>query len=253
MHKQTIKLAIAAASSLIALTSPAKADDHMSPKDMNQGVYVTVGAGGAWSSNPSVDTEEMIGAFTAKAEGNTELNGGFATEAGIGYDFGNSVRAELTYTYNGLSIGDTTGGTNIDFQGVDFASLEGTLNTTGTLSRHSVLVSGYYDIPTKSKFTPYVGGGLGVVSVHMPEQNLSYSVDFGELGSATVDGQIEGGSATAFGYQAKVGVSYAATNTTDLFVEGTYAGNAGVEIGDVNIGALNNFGARAGVRVRFGS
>jgi opacity protein-like surface antigen len=64
---------------------------------------------------------------------------------------------------------------------------------------------------------------------------------------------VEGGSASAFGYMAKVGVSYAVAKPADVFVEGIYQGNTGVTLSEVNFGALNSFSARAGVRYRFGS
>ena len=127
----------------------------------------------------------------------------------------------------------------------------GTLATTGTVSTNSVLVSGYYDIPTKSKFTPYVGAGIGWTGVSVPAQNVSATGTVnGESVTLPVEG--EGGSGSAFGYQAKIGVSYMVAQPTDVFVEGIYQGNTSVNIGKSTYGSLNNFGVRAGVRYRFG-
>lgn len=65
-------------------------------------------------------------------------------------------------------------------------------------------------------------------------------------------GTISGGNASAFGYMAKLGISYALSKPADLFAEGVYQGNTAVVINSVCYGALNSFSARAGVRFRFG-
>ena len=65
--------------------------------------------------------------------------------------------------------------------------------------------------------------------------------------------EVKGGSAGALGYQAKLGVAYAASEKADIFLEGTYQGSSGVSINGLSYSPLNAFGARAGVRFRFGS
>jgi opacity protein-like surface antigen len=65
-----------------------------------------------------------------------------------------------------------------------------------------------------------------------------------------VEGQ--GGSGSAFGYQAKIGVSYMAAEQADVFLEGIYQGNTSVTVGKSTYGSLNDFGVRAGLRYRFG-
>ena len=54
------------------------------------------------------------------------------------------------------------------------------------------------DIPTNSKITPYIGGGVGFASSR-------YSVPEGSQ------------TATTFAGQAKVGISYAASPNTDIY------------------------------------
>jgi len=243
-----------AALSAVAFSMPARAQDE-APKDQTKGAYVTIGAGGSWASNPSFNYSNTSNGVTENTNGSIDLGGGVAVEGGLGYDFGNNVRAELTYTYNSFSIGTTTTDSGrITAPGFADIQYNATADTSGTASKNSVLASAYYDIPTKSKFTPYVGAGLGWVGISVPDQNYTLTGTVEGFGPASVGGlSLPGGSASAFGYQAKVGVSYAAAKSTDLFVEGTYAGNTSVTIGDISLGALNNFGARAGVRFRFGS
>lgn len=256
MRKLSALLAIAG---LATISAPAFAQDNPAPQDTTKGFYVTAGAGGSWGSsmtstynNPSVALGSTTYSTTGTLSGNTPLGGGVAVEAGFGYDFGNSIRSELTYLYNAGSIGASTLNVNTTASGTRY---NGTANpnTSGTLSTNSVMLSGYYDIQTKTKFTPYVGAGIGYTSVALPAQNRatgSYTVN-GSSGTGWID--YAGGSGSAFGYQAKVGVSYAVAKPADIYVEGTYQGNTGTTISNLDISALNLFGVRAGFRYRFGS
>ena len=108
-----------------------------------------------------------------------------------------------------------------------------------------------YDFPTKSRFRPYVGAGLGWTNISLPA--LTFAGTLQTQGAGTdFRAEASGGNASAFGYQAKLGISYLASRSTDLYLEGTYQGNTSVTIGGAEIGALNQFGVRAGLRYRFG-
>ena len=252
-------LLAAAAIAGVAISLPAKAQEVESAKAT--GFYATLGAGASWTGSTGNNAKSYTGSWTT---GETfsgtytpklDLGAGFAGEAGVGYDFGD-VRAELTYIYKGSNVGDITG------SGSETGTLNGisytnfpynfTLSGTGTVSTNSVLVSGYYDIDTKSKFTPYVGGGLGYTNVSVPTQTGNATLSGGGI-TATQPVNVEGGSAGAFGYQAKAGVAYAASEKADVFLEGTYQGSTGVSIKGISYSPLNAFGLRAGVRFRFGS
>jgi opacity protein-like surface antigen len=252
MTSKLFRLALLSAATLFAGQVSAQ---EAKSQDQTKGAYVTVGVGGNWASDPSISYSESgrIGSlnYTETTNGNVDLGGGVSVSAGVGYDFGNNLRAELSYTYNALSIGSTTGTDTLSIAGGSFTGI-GSISTSGTASTNSVLVSGYYDIPTKSKWTPYVGGGIGWTSVSFPGQNVTASgCVSGFCGSLPVF--IPGGSGNAFGYQAKLGVSYLTSKRSDLFVEGIYQGNTSVTINNTSIGALNDFGVRAGVRYRFGN
>jgi len=259
-----MKLRTLFAAAVLAATSvalPVKAQEESAPKDASKGVYVTAGVGGAWAAgdsttttnNPTFEIDGVKYATTGALLGNAPLGGGVAVDAGLGYDFGNSIRAELTYVYNAASLGSSSYSTsNLNVLG-DSYNGTATASTSGTVKTNSVMVSGYYDIQTKSKFTPYVGGGIGYTSVSIPSQNrvaANYNVE-GLQGPGWLD--FAGGSASAFGYQAKIGVSYAVSEPADLYLEGTYKGNTSVTISGTEFSALNLFGVRAGFRYRFGS
>ena len=227
------------------------------------GYYFTVGAGAAWSQNvdashPDYASRWSTGEiFYGSIQPKFDLNAGFAGETGLGYDFGD-LRAELTYVYASASVESVTGsgresGTVL---GRSYAQFPYDIKVSGkgSFSTNSVFVSGYYDISTGGALTPYLGGGLGYTSVTVPGQSGSIP--------ATLNGiryplrpkmSSAGGSAGALGYQAKVGLSYAAKENTDIFVEGTYQGSTSVTVNGIDYSGLNSFGARAGVRFRFGT
>ena len=57
-----------------------------------------------------------------------------------------------------------------------------------------------------------------------------------------------------FAYQAKLGITYTASNTVDTFAEGVYlgstayAGSGGFAPGVCDMGVSNDFGAKIGIR-----
>ena len=249
----------AAAATAVAFAAPVRAQEESVPKAT--GFYATLGAGASWTGNTGNNAKSYTGSWTT---GETfagtytpklDLGAGFAGEAGVGYDFGD-IRAELTYLYKGSSVGDITGsGTETGtLDGVSYTNFPYTFNLSGsgTVSTNSVLVSGYYDIATNSKFTPYVGGGIGYTNVSVPTQSGTATLSGGGI-TASQSVNVEGGNAGAFGYQAKAGVAYAASEKADVFLEGTYQGSTGVSIKGISYSPLNAFGLRAGVRFRFGS
>jgi opacity protein-like surface antigen len=119
--------------------------------------------------------------------------------------------------------------------------------------KNSVLASLYYDIPTKSRWVPYFGGGLGWTNVSTTDIVYNYDVALGSGGQAVGSKTVPGGNSGALGYQAKIGVSYIATKSTDLYVEANYLGNTSVDLGSgTSFGSFNSYGVKAGFRYRFG-
>ena len=165
--------------------------------------------------------------------GSYGLGGGFAGEVGVGYDFG-SVRSEVTYTYNNATINTAT---------LRVLGLSGSAAiNNGGVNTHSVLASAYIDIPTKSRWVPYVGGGIGYSNVGWGAYSASV---------AGYTATQRAGNQGVLGYQAKLGLSYLASKSTDLFVEGTYQGTTGFSVDTVNYNPISSWGARLGARYRF--
>lgn len=228
---------------LLASVNSAKADEVSNPAPSTEvtshkaGAYATIGLGATFPQNLSWDAGSVTG--------NAAQGTSFATELGAGYDFGNNIRAELTYGYANQPVNQITASGN-----VGGTSLTGSAPLATTYNASTFLLSGYYDIPTKSRFVPYVGGGIGI------------GIDTLTAQSAILNGTtfaINSGTGTTFAYQAKIGVSYFVDKKTDLFLEGVYQGNTGysttASAGNLsttlNLGSNSDFGFRAGARFRF--
>jgi opacity protein-like surface antigen len=221
------------------------------------GWYVTAGVGASWessitdsrtSSTYSVRRSEYV---FQERRGDVRHGDGVAVDAGIGYDFGNRLRAELTYLYNTTSLGSQQYSGSIS-SGTYHDTFSGQADVSGRINRNSILASLYYDFPTKTRWVPYVGAGLGYTNVSTSDSVYNFNVALGTGGRSIGTSTVPGGSGSAFGYQAKIGLSYLTSNSTDLFVEGNYFGNTSVDLGTgTTFGSFNSFGAKAGFRYRF--
>ena len=157
-----------------------------------KGFYATLGLGASWPQNVTGDTT-VLG---VNVNGSVDLSGGFAGEIGAGYDFG-PVRAELTYSYNRATLNSLSGtalGINLGSTGI----------SNGNVNTNSVMASAYVDIPTNSRWVPYVGWGLGSAEKalgRMPkdvsaQRGLGYDIESidadGNLFFIEVKGRAEG-------------------------------------------------------------
>jgi len=209
---------------------PVQAQDTSPLASSNgQGFYATLGLGASWPQNVTGNTSVL----DVPVNGSFNLGGGFAGEVGAGYDFG-TVRTEVTYSYNAASLNSVTG------------RAQGLTGTTpinnGAVSTNAVLASAYLDIPTKSRWVPYIGGGIGYTNVGWG----AYSATVAGVTATQV-----AGNQGSFGYQAKVGLTYLASRSTDVFVEATYQGTSGFQVDQVKYDAISSWGARLGARYRF--
>jgi opacity protein-like surface antigen len=110
-----------------------------------------------------------------------------APNAAIGYSFPGAWRAELEY------VGFFADSTNkFTLGGIDYSVGGGKVDT------NAAQINIIKDIPTNSKITPYIGGGVGFASSR-------YSVPEGSQ------------TGTTFAGQAKVGISYTANPNTDIY------------------------------------
>jgi len=90
-------------------------------------------------------------AVATTSQGNTV--GSFGAAVGVNFaKLGAPVRAEIEYDYR----------TDFDYNpNPNFTNAVTPTKSTNTLNTQTVLVNAFYDIDTGTKFTPFVGGGLG--------------------------------------------------------------------------------------------
>jgi len=137
----------------LALSSTAFAQDMTQPK----GLYLGAGVGASIPSDskitgPGVSTQAELDAFVAAM-------------ATLGYSYSNNLRSEieLSWRQNDVSKVGTASGSG------DFTTINPMLNL-------------YYDFPGFGRWTPYVGGGVGLANLSV---NSARPVDGSRLTIAT--------------------------------------------------------------------
>ena len=240
---QAAALEIPAAEQQISQAAPEVAQGYGTPvvaevievDDQAEGFYVTIGGGFSDASDMSYRTSDI--GFT-NFNGDLEFGGGFSGDVGIGYDFG-AIRTELTYVYSRGSVNGISASAN-NIYGVFDTGTAQTNSVSGIINKSDVMGSVYLDIPTGTRFVPYIGGGIGYTNISTP------SFTAGGYRTASANKGL-------LGWQGKVGVSYVASYNFDVYAEGVYQGASSFYTGDVHYGSYNSWGAKAGFRYRFGA
>ena len=175
------------------------------------GAYASLGAGaGSWSDIES-------GAVTV------EFDAGFSYEGTLGYDFGKTFRADITYSGT-TSSSDDSGNDDLD---VTFKSF---------------MANVYFDFPIdNSKFAPFLGFGLGTTEVDAEE-------------TCTVAADTDCNT-SVFTYGLNGGISYSLNPSTDIYGKITYLGFSDVTITNTGVNAIiedsETLSAYIGVKFNF--
>lgn len=160
----------------------------------------------------------------------TEFDSGWAIsgEGGLMYDSGLRSGIELTYssadvdTHKNVNVA----GTVID--GVDAAVLTGSSSQLGAtvgqvvadgkgkISSTGIFLNVYYDFVELGSFFPYIGAGIGFMSV---------DVEYEPSGVKIIDDD-----ESKFGFQLKAGATYRCTDTIDIYGEYAYRMTDDVEV-----------------------
>lgn len=231
--KASILAAVAVALSTSAIASPVIAEEND-----KKGWYGTAGIGFVSPNDPTGDECLTLSGNLYCADYDFGFDTGLSGEIGIGYDFG-KFRVETTYSRSNTSMDDVSA--DITKDGASLTTLTSKVDD-GDAHLNSFMLNAYYDFDTDSKFVPYVGGGIGYTSIDFS----SYTV--------TVSGQSiasDEGSDGAFGYQAKAGISYLASEKIDIFGEAVFSGTSGFSISTADIDPITTWGGRVGLRYRF--
>jgi len=159
----------------------------------------------------------------------TELDTGFLVSGALGRSFGN-LRADGEVFYN---INDVS----------TLSALGLSIGASGDVSTLGLMVNGYYDFATGTKWKPYLGAGIGAANVSI-----------NDLSAAGVP--VADDDDTVFAYQFKAGVGYEFSPQVDGMLGYRFFGTDDGDFVDVDGDAFSTDGADAhivevGVRVRF--
>ena len=144
---------------------------------------------------------------------------GFSYEAGVGYDFGERFRTELSYTNTTSSI------------------------STGHQAKFgSFMLNGYVDFPIEnSKWAPFVGAGIGTTNVDATNLCTAGGTDDckDNVGTFAISG----------------GVNYALNDTTEITTKVSYLGFGDVDVTDdgtlIRITGSETLSYRVGLTFKF--
>lgn len=121
---------------------------------------------------------------------------GFGINGAAGYRF-DDARVELEVAY-----------TNNDVDGVTVNNLA-EVPLDGDIESAQFMVNGYYDIPTESRFSPYIGGGVGVATLTANDVEANIP----GVGNLALDD-----TGASFVFQVKAGVGYKISDQASAFL-----------------------------------
>lgn len=136
-----------------------------------------------------------VGTTTVPLDASIDTDTGFGINGAVGYRFDNA-RVEFEVGYNSNSVDRVT------FNDVS-------VTADGSIDNWKFLLNGYYDFPTGSRFSPYVGGGAGIAILSADDVSATVPT----LGEVSIDD-----SNASFLFQFKAGVGYDVTETLNAFL-----------------------------------
>ncbi|HYM32132.1 MAG TPA: outer membrane beta-barrel protein [Candidatus Cybelea sp.] len=186
--------------------------------DIPKGWYGTVWAGGTQAAD--------ISGASSGATAKVSFSLGFAGAFAGGYAFGNGFRAEGEVGYLRAPL---------DKLSTTFGNAE----LSGVRSGYGAFVNGYYDLETGSLFTPYAGGGVGVV--HFNNNTVTATINGTKVSATT-------GTENKLGLQGEAGLAMRITDSIwvtpayrFLWVDDASNGSDHTRIHIFKFGALMHF------------
>ena len=172
-------------------------ESFASSKD--KGLYATIGAGGISTEDITYNSNDY------------SVDNAFTYEVGLGYRFNSNLRTEVSYVANTNDVNNSS----------DMTETEAT----------SLLISAYYDFSNDSKWTPYIGAGIGSVTL-----DTDASTDKDDTVSTA---------------QGKLGVTYDAGEKTDVFGEIVRQGYGESNIKNTDLDEFGSWRYQIGMRYFF--
>jgi len=199
-----------------------------------KGLYATFGAGAGWPQ-PVHYSDDRFGP-RLPIRGEVLANPGFASERGLGYDFGR-LRGELSWVRRQATVDEAGSSWTVG----PFRPIVS--RDSPKVTSNSGFASLDLDLPVQgTRLIPYVGGGLGFTALQTSPTTIQlrrFSSTFGGNGNLPA-------------YQVKAGLAFRSSPRTDLFAEAVFQGSPARTQGSLERSALMNWGLRLGVRWRFG-
>lgn len=200
--------------------------------------YASIQAGVAFPGN--LKGQFTLVNFLPPVKNTLDLNTGFNGELAVGYKFPD-FRTDLSIGYS--NFGSQT--QNLTFTNVNGQTRGLATPGKGSVDLFTVMANAYYDFKIKnrdgslSRWSPYVGAGIGWGNLSTPSCAITNCTTF------------SGGSASTFVYQGKVGVSYRATDSGFVFLEGGYLGTSSTTVANVDYDPFGAWRLNLGWRQRF--
>jgi opacity protein-like surface antigen len=163
-------------------------------------VYLSGNLGAVFLTDADGDVDGYTGELTFDT-------GGVATFA-VGTTVGNSGRIEFEI---GSRVND------MDEVTSDYYNF--TTDIDGDVTTLSYMGNVYFDFKNNGKFTPFIGGGLGIANVEYDVDSVNGNSRFSDKADDTV-----------MAYQVMTGISYAATDHLNIDLQYRYFGTEDPEI-----------------------
>jgi len=174
-----------------------------------------------FKGNVGVTDISDVTATVSSVSATLEIDSGVSYGVGVGYDFGNDFRTEIGY----------------DIITGDISKIAGT-SASADIDASTISLSIFKDFSSDSKFTPYVGVGVGSTNVDIGTLSISGTSYAGTDDSAT--------SAAL-----TLGTSYELNDSSAFFVEGNYRKVGDLTITGVEYSDISSLGANAGFKFTF--
>ena len=159
------------------------------PVDIDSDGDVTITTAPLFPGAPALTTDIPI-------DISLDAETGFGLSGAAGYRF-DDARIELEIAYN-----------NNNVEGITVNDLD-EIPLDGDIESFQFMLNGYYDVPTQSRFSPYIGGGIGVATLTVDD----VEVDVPGLGNLALDD-----TGASFVFQVKAGVGYEISDRASAFL-----------------------------------
>ena len=229
---KTVLLQSVSCAALFFLASPAMAENPVSSAPSGGDWYVSVFTGGSSLQGVSTESRSSYYGYTYSNSYTANFSNGFVLGGTVGKRINENLRVEVELSYGRYKA------SSYSYDGY------GSYTATGDLSATYLLANVWYDIPTSGKFTPYIGGGVGVARV-----TADTSFDGNPFGY--------GPGGTKLAFQVGAGFSYPVAKNMALDVGYRYRSVRGIDFDDnygsgvFDDGDVNTHSLQVGLRIGF--